>query len=264
MSDAPDRILVEWLIDRVDQPPRHGLERALAATRRTNQRPRWTYLRTWFAPTGVLGSVMARYAVITVLVVVSATAVLGFMVRQGGVGGPTGPIAPAMPSPSPSASPEPTPTPSPSLSPGYGSAPPDWPTPGPFAPATPFPDPAGSPIPSDLIGRVYNANPMETQGNQALVLTLRSADDPHCVAMFDGRSTCFTILWAPNYPKHIFDPGVRGPARLVGENLVLGFALVPNDLACEGTSSTYAVSPDGWTLSGIDVPACSFPGFVRH
>ena len=58
MSDAPDRILVEWLIDRVDQPPRHGLERALAATRRTNQRPRWTYLRTWFAPTGVLGSVM--------------------------------------------------------------------------------------------------------------------------------------------------------------------------------------------------------------
>ena len=82
--------------------------------------------------------------------------------------------------------------------------------------------------------------------------------------MYDGASTCFTILWTPNYPYHASDKAVRGPARMVDGNLVLTFALVPDDPGCEGTSSTYAVSEDGWTLTGTDVPPCSFRGFVRH
>src|SRR4029077_10286818 len=98
---------------------------------------------------------------------------------------------------------------------------------------------------------------------QALVLTLRGADDPHCVALYGGpRSTCFTILWRPGYPKHFSDPGVRGSARIVDDKLVLGFDLVPFDQPCEGTSSTYAISGDRSTLTGIDWPACSFSGFT--
>ena len=105
---------------------------------------------------------------------------------------------------------------------------------------------------------------METQGNQALVLTLRSADDPHCVAMFDGRSTCFTILWTPNYPKHIFDPGVRGsrPPRRGEPRPRLRPR--PNDLGVRGHVLDVRRLARRLDLSGIDVPACSFPGFVRH
>jgi hypothetical protein len=166
--------------------------------------------------------------------------------------------------PAASASPSPSPTPSDTPSPGYGSAPPGWITNDPLVPATPLPDPAGEPLPDTLVGREYNTNPLDVQGGQAMVLTLRAADDPHCSAMYDGRSTCFTILWVPNYPRHATDKAVRGPARMVDGDLVLGFALVPEDPGCEGTSSTYAVSSDGWTLQGIDVPSCSFQGFTRH
>jgi hypothetical protein len=133
-----------------------------------------------------------------------------------------------------------------------------------LTPATPLPSPAGATLPADLIGREYVSDPMHALGIQAEVLTLRAADDPHCAAMYRGRSTCFTILWTPNYPKHVDDPAVRGPARIVDGKLVLGFALVPNDPDCEGTSSSYAISADGSTLDGVDVSTCSYRRFVRH
>jgi hypothetical protein len=150
------------------------------------------------------------------------------------------------------------------VGPGYGSAPPGWPTNAPVPPASPLPSPTGDPLPADLVGRVYNSNPIEVDGDQALILTLRGPDDPHCTAMYGGASTCFTILWTPNYPMHVQDPAVRGAARMVAGNLALEFSIVPYDPVCEGTTSTYAVSEDGWTLQGIDVPSCSFRGFVRH
>jgi len=134
----------------------------------------------------------------------------------------------------------------------------------PLAPESPLPDPSGSPLPAELVGRQYNVDPPALDGSQALVLTLRAADDPHCLALFEGRSTCFTILFTPNWPKHIEDPGVRGPARIVDGQLVLGFALVPFDQPCEGTTSTYAVEAGGDALRGLDVPACSFTEFVKH
>jgi dipeptidyl aminopeptidase/acylaminoacyl peptidase len=47
MNDAVDRTLVDWLSEGPDRGPQHGLERALAATRRTSQRPRWTFPGRW-------------------------------------------------------------------------------------------------------------------------------------------------------------------------------------------------------------------------
>jgi Tol biopolymer transport system component len=47
MTNAPDRLLGEWLADGPDQGPRPALERALAATRRTPQRPGWTFVQRW-------------------------------------------------------------------------------------------------------------------------------------------------------------------------------------------------------------------------
>jgi hypothetical protein len=202
-----------------------------------------------------------RFAITAAVLVVAITAGIGLLGRTGGTGGPI--ASPATPSASPSA--RPSATPDPTVAPGYASAPPDWPTPPPLAPSSPLPDPEGSPLPADLVGRQYNTDPPEVQDIQAQVLTLRAADDPHCVALYGGRSTCFTILWTPNYPRHVSDPAVRGSARVVDGALVLGFDLVPSDPECEGMSSTYTISADGWTLRANDVPPCSFPpGFVRH
>jgi hypothetical protein len=240
MEVLPDRILDAVL---ADLPVTPQLRRA---------RGRWRI------PVGT-----ARFAIVAAIVAVALVASIGLLTRQGGVGGEV--VVPP-PSATPTASPTPADTgsPAPSVAPGYATTPPNWPTPAPLAPSSPLPAPAGSPLPADLVGRVYNTDPLETQGIQALLLTLRAADDPHCTALYGGRSTCFTILWTPNYPKHASDPAVRGWARIVDGNLVLGFALVPNDEPCQGTSSTYSVSPDGWTLRAIDAPACSFRGFVRH
>jgi hypothetical protein len=152
---------------------------------------------------------------------------------------------------------------SPAPKPGTATPPAGWPTPAILTPSSPLPSPAGSALPADLIGREYVGAPIVTQGIQAEVLTLRAADDPHCAAMYKGTSTCFTILWTPNYPKHVDDPAVRGSARIVDGKLVLGWTLVPSDPQCEGTSSTYAISADGWILDGVKVDPCSYQKFVK-
>ena len=98
---------------------------------------------------------------------------------------------------------------------------------------------------------------------QKLVLTLRPADDPHCAAMYEGQSTCFTYLWTPNWPKHVTDPAARGAARIVDGNLVLRFDIVPSDPECEDMSSTYAIEDGGATLAGISTAACTVPAFLE-
>ena len=178
---------------------------------------------------------------------------------SGGFGPPAGSPSPSLSSPSASAAARHSPTPKP----GTATAPAGWPTPVVLTPATPLPSPAGSALPAVLIGRQYVTDPIHTDGIQAEVMTLRAANDPHCMAMFGGRSTCFTILWTPNFPNHVSDPAVRGPARIVNGKLVLGWALVPNDPNCEGQSATYSISADGWTLDGVNVPDCLDPGYVR-
>ena len=129
----------------------------------------------------------------------------------------------------------------------------------PLFPSSQLPDPAGSALAADLIGRVYRVDPAEIRDGRQLVLTLRAADDPHCMAMYEGRSTCFTVLYTPFKD----DPGARGSARIVGGNLVLGFAIVPFDLGCVGQVATYAIEDGGATLAGINPPGCTFPGFVQ-
>lgn len=241
------------LDDDVTMLPDRVLEAVMAGLPNNRQQRRARRM-SWLRSTTPrrLGIVGAALGVVVV-------AGIGLLVRPGGVGGPE----PTVPIVVPSASPSPTPSPSPP--PGYGSVPPDWPTPPPYAPASPLPDPPGSPVPAELIARVYNSQPLETQGGQALLLTLRAADDPHCMALYGGRSTCFTILWTPNYPKHMTDPAVRGSARIVDGNLVLGVDIVPMDSSCEGTSSTYSISSDGWTLQGLSVgSSCTHPEYIRH
>ena len=209
------------------------------------------------------------------LIAVAATATLLVAALEFGVlGGGSGPTAISGTEPRhhqarlPYRVPTPSPFAGPTPAPGYATGPPDLPPPQPFVPPSPLPDPAGSPLPPELIGRLYNPNPRQmgdVQGSQLLVLTLRAAEDPHCLAMFEGRSTCFTILWTPNWPKHIQDPAVRGPARVVNGRLALEFALVPSDEECEGTTSTYEIEDGGDALRGVDVPVCSsFQGWTPH
>ncbi len=252
-----DRSIRAWLADDVDVLPDRVLNAVVAelpVTRQERRRLAWLPAMAPFR--------FAAMAAVLVAAVAIGFAVLG---APGGIGGPH-PTDPAPASPVPvSPSPSPAPTPTPTVDPGYATAPPNWPTNGPVPPNSALSSPAGDPLPADLVGRVYNTHPLEVDGDQVQVLTLRGPDDPHCTAMYGGASTCFTILWTPNYPKHVVDPGARGSARMVDGNLVLTFSIVPYDPECEGTTSTYAVSEDGWTLEGVDVPPCSFPGgFVRR
>jgi hypothetical protein len=186
------------------------------------------------------------------IVAVLAVGVALFALRPAETIGPPGPTAP----PSPTVATEPT---------AAASAYPTertYPSNPPVVLPSSLPVPTGDPLPANLIGRTYEVNPPEIQGTQHSILTLRAADDPHCVGLFGGRSTCFTVLWTPNGPRHINDPAARGSARIVDGNLVLGLAWVPNDKQCEGISATYAIEDAGATLRGLNPPACTFPGFT--
>lgn len=199
---------------------------------------------------------LARLAAVAVVVVL-ATGIAVLTIRPGGnVGAP-------VPSPSPTVSLSPSPDPSSTDSPGPATIPPNHPTPRPVFPGAPLDEPPGEALPADMLGRTYVADPPEShlEAGQMLVLTLRPADDPHCAALYEGQSTCFTYLWTPNWPKHVTDPAARGAARIVGGNLVLRFDLVPMDPECEGKSSSYAIEDGGATLAGIVTAACTVPGF---
>jgi len=137
---------------------------------------------------------------------------------------------------------------------------PNYPSNVPIVLPSALPVPAGDPLPAELIGRTYEAAPPEVQGTQQSILTLRAADDPHCVGLYRGASTCFTVLWTPNGPKHINDPAARGSARIVDGNLVLGFAWVPNDRSCEHTFGTFLIEAGGATLLAI-TPVCAYRAF---
>ena len=46
-GDGVDVVLAEWLNEGPERGPDHGLERALAATRRVDQRAGWTFPGRW-------------------------------------------------------------------------------------------------------------------------------------------------------------------------------------------------------------------------
>ena len=239
-SDADfDPRIADWLEGLVDRAPSTTLPAVTAAVPLiTQRRPRRLPWRN---------SPMTRFALL------GATAAL---VAAVGVAG----LALTSRSPAPSVG-GPGPTQSPSATQPAITLPPNLPTPGPVFPTTTLPDPVGEPLPADLVGRTYAGKPPHVQGSQELILTLRAADDPHCAALFPDGSTCFTILWTPNWPRHITDPAARGAARIVDGDLALRFDWVPDDKACEGQLSTYGINDGGATLSGIDT-ACGFPAFT--
>lgn len=239
MNAGPDveRLISSWLRE---EAPGRAPDRLLEAAGRTIDRTRQRRFAAWWAGSAVRPRGFAAAWAIGALIV-AGVAVLAL--RPG-----TGPGNP--PSPSPTAIPSPT-----------AAAASPYPTNIPIVLGSLLPEPAGDPLPATLIGHTYEVNPPSVQGTQQEMLTLRAADDPHCVGLFGGRSTCFTILWTPNGPKHINDPAARGSARIVEGSLVLGFDWVPYDKPCEGTSATYAIEDDGAILRGINPPACAFPGF---
>src|SRR6186997_2369566 len=169
---ATERALRALLDDDVTMLPDRVLDAIVAELPLRRQRR-----RSWLPPRsrGLVGA-MAAVALIVAFGI-------GLGLRPGGVAAPR---ATPTPTPSPTATPSSTPSPTPLPSPGYGSAPPNWPAPMPVAPPTPLPDPAGDPVPANLAGREYNVDPPSVQGLQAEILTLRAADDPHCIALYEG------------------------------------------------------------------------------
>ena len=232
-----ERVARSWLEEGPTRAPDRPVNTALTRIQTTRQeRDLWI---PWRFPTM---NPITRRAAIAVIGVIAVGGSLYLFGRGNGIGGP-------------GATPTAAPTAAPSVAPKV--APSDLP----LVPSSPLPDPSGDPVPADLLGRVYRVEPPEILNGRQLVLTLRPADDPHCAAMFEGRSTCFTVLWSP--VKETNDPGVRGSARIVAGNLVLSFDLVPFDLPCVGSIATYAIEASGATLRGIDPPACTFSGFVE-
>jgi Tol biopolymer transport system component len=69
MNDAGDRMLMSWLAEGPERGPEDGLSRVLAATRRTSQRPAWTFVPRWL-PAKSFGSVAPRRRLVLVMVVV--------------------------------------------------------------------------------------------------------------------------------------------------------------------------------------------------
>jgi len=231
-----ERLIARWL---VEEAPGRAPDRILAAARTTIDHTKQRRSAVVWRQSVTFTLRTAALAAVIVLVVGGSIYLIGR--GPGGVGS--------------QATPTPQPTPSPTLAP---TASPEAAVDIPVVPASPLPDPTGEAVTSDLIGRTYAVDPPETLNGKQLVLTIRAADDAHCMAMYGGRSTCFTVLWDPVKAN---DPGARGSARIVDGNLVLSMAIVPFDLGCVGSEATYAIENAGATLRGIDPPACTFPGF---
>jgi WD40 repeat protein len=96
MTNAPDRRLVDWLTDGPDQGPRPALERALAATRRTPQRPGWTFIQRWIPVELTMPRAFVPRPLILLLVAaLVALAVAGVLLSVGAPHRPAPPFGPA-------------------------------------------------------------------------------------------------------------------------------------------------------------------------
>jgi hypothetical protein len=84
MNESTDRLLVDWLAEGPDRGPSHGLDRALAATRRTTQRPGWRIPERW-VPTqpAIRPAVVPRPIYLVVVVALLAVALVGALVFVG-------------------------------------------------------------------------------------------------------------------------------------------------------------------------------------
>lgn len=227
-----DRIASDWLVDGPVELSDRVYEAAFEETHRTRQRQGGPLPRrvTTMVPKLALATAAAAIVLAAVILV------------------PRSP-GPAVGGPGPGGSPSASVRPSASLVAGI-----------PYAPSTPLPSPSGDPLPETLVGREYRLVGEEVpDGDPRLILSLRPADDPHCVAMFGGTTTCFTILWDPPRSADRLDPGARGAAVVRGEDLVLEWYMSRNDRQCENTEHVYRPVDGGAVLRGVDVPSCGFP-----
>jgi Tol biopolymer transport system component len=84
MNESSERLLLDWLSEGPERGPAYGIERALAATRRTPQRPGWTIPERWLPmqlamrPAGV-----PRPMILLAAVALLAVALAGVMVFVG-------------------------------------------------------------------------------------------------------------------------------------------------------------------------------------
>jgi len=78
-----DPIVADWLRSGPETGPEHGLKRALAATRKANQRQRWTFPRTWL-PEPVAEFQVPRVAVLGLLLVLTLVLLVALAVAFGG------------------------------------------------------------------------------------------------------------------------------------------------------------------------------------
>ncbi len=81
-----DPILAEWLRDGPESGPEHGLNRALAATKKVNQRQRWTFPRWWLpSPVAEVQVVVPRVVTIGLLLVLTLLVLVALAVSFGGL-----------------------------------------------------------------------------------------------------------------------------------------------------------------------------------
>ena len=82
MNESMDRALADWLREGPENGPREGLERALAATRRTSQRSGWSFPERWLpmqlsmARTPSMRPILAIATVALLILALGAAAVL--------------------------------------------------------------------------------------------------------------------------------------------------------------------------------------------
>jgi len=82
MNKTTDQALVAWLHEGPESGPRESLERALAATRRTSQRPGWTFAERWLPVQLTMARMPSLRPLISIivlallLVAIAATALL--------------------------------------------------------------------------------------------------------------------------------------------------------------------------------------------
>lgn len=80
-----DSIIADWLGEGPERGPRHGLDRALAATRRVEQRPAWTFATRWIPqPARSWRVVVPQSAVLLLLLLVGLLIVALLAVAVGG------------------------------------------------------------------------------------------------------------------------------------------------------------------------------------
>ena len=97
MNESAERLLSAWLSEGPDMGPHDGLDRALAATRRTRQRPGWTFLERWIPMQLTMRSAIAPRSLmpLVILALLLLTVLAAVLLAGAGRARPAPPFGPA-------------------------------------------------------------------------------------------------------------------------------------------------------------------------